>query len=479
MIAGFSEHAGRRLAYFLCFPIYIGANIGLALQRKYAALLVLRCVQSAGSSGTVALSNGVVADLVTSEERGTYIGFSQLGSILGPAIGPIMGGLISQFAGWPWIFWFLTIFASSFFLGMAFFFPETCRKVVGDGSIPPPKLNKSLTSFWRGRKREKAGIAIDTAQQEACAKEYWVRFPNPLSTLVIVADKEAGLLLFCNGFVVACLVAVSTGVPSQFQEIYGFNELEVSLVFLPFSFGSLVSAFTTGKLVNWNYRRHAKRLGFPLIKNRQQDLTNFPIENARLEVALPMTYLGAVAMIAYGWVIHFETNLAGPLILLAIIGYSIVASYQTTAILLVDIHPGRPATATAANNLIRCLLSAGASAIIIPMLNALGRGWTYTLIAFIWLLSSPFCWALMKCGPRWRKEKKASEARKEAEKEKITDANPEVAKSKQMVKNDKEAGEPKTEEGRLEQTAAKNVWMEGEKTEGDKTMALNEKIDKV
>ena len=126
-----------------------------------------------------------------------------------------------------------------------------------------------------------------------------------------------------------------------------------------------------------------KSLPHSEVKNRQQDLTNFPIENTRLKVALPMTYLGAVAMIAYGWVIHFETILAGPLILLAMIGYSIVASYQTTAILLVDIRPGRPTTATAANNLIRCLLYAGASAIIIPMLNALERPWTYTFIAFI------------------------------------------------------------------------------------------------
>ena len=448
MIAGFSEHAGRRLAYFLCFPIYIAANIGLALQRNYAALLVLRCLQSAGSSGTVALSNGVVADMVTSEERGTYIGFSQLGSILGPAVGPIIGGVISQFAGWPWIFWFLTIFSSTFFLGLALFFPETCRKVVGDGSIPPPKLNSSLTSFWRLRKRRKAGIPIDTAQQEACAKEYWVRFPNPLSTLVLVADKEAGLLLFCNGIVVACLVAVSTGVPSQFHAIYGFNTLEVALVFLPFSFGSLVSAFTTGKIVNWNYRRYAKRLGFPLIKNRQQDLTDFPIENARLEVALPLTYLGAAALIAYGWVIHFETNLAGPLILLAIIGYSIVASYQTTAILLVDIHPGRPATATAANNLIRCLLSAGASAIIIPMLDKMGRGWTYTFISAVWLLSSPFCFALMKYGPSWRREKKAK-----AEKRKAEEAKSEEVESVERTERDDEVEQSNVEKEDHKDTA--------------------------
>ncbi|KAK9342468.1 major facilitator superfamily domain-containing protein [Lipomyces starkeyi] len=70
MIAGFSDSAGRRLAYVICFTIYIAANLGLALQNNYAALMVLRCFQSGGSCGTVALDNGVVGDLVTSSERG-------------------------------------------------------------------------------------------------------------------------------------------------------------------------------------------------------------------------------------------------------------------------------------------------------------------------------------------------------------------------------------------------------------------------
>ncbi len=62
MIAGFSDKAGRRPAYFICFTIYIIANLALALQNNYIALLLLRMLQSGGSSGTVALANGVVGD---------------------------------------------------------------------------------------------------------------------------------------------------------------------------------------------------------------------------------------------------------------------------------------------------------------------------------------------------------------------------------------------------------------------------------
>lgn len=69
-----ADMTGRRPVYILGFFIYIGANIGLALQNNYVALIVLRCLQSTGSSGTVALGSGVVADVASSGERGKYIG---------------------------------------------------------------------------------------------------------------------------------------------------------------------------------------------------------------------------------------------------------------------------------------------------------------------------------------------------------------------------------------------------------------------
>jgi multidrug resistance protein len=155
MIAGFSEGAGKRPAYIICFTIYIAATLGLALQNNYAALLVLRCLQSGGSSGTVALANGMVADMVTSSERGAYIAFASLGGMLGPSISPIIGGLISQYLDWHWIFWFLVIVGSAFFLPLLLFLPETGRSVVGDGTIPPPMLNINISDMIRQRHRKR------------------------------------------------------------------------------------------------------------------------------------------------------------------------------------------------------------------------------------------------------------------------------------------------------------------------------------
>jgi MFS family permease len=120
-IGGFSDSSGRRPAYFVCFVIYIAANLGLALQNNYAALMVF--LQSAGSSGTVALANAVVLDIVTSQERGVYVSYVSLGSQAGPALGPVIGGLLGQYLGWHSIFWFLLICAVIVFVPVILFFP--------------------------------------------------------------------------------------------------------------------------------------------------------------------------------------------------------------------------------------------------------------------------------------------------------------------------------------------------------------------
>jgi len=74
-----ADMAGRRPAYLIGFAVYIGACIGIACCDSYAALIVLRCLQSTGSSGTIALGSGVVADIATSAERGIWMGWATSG----------------------------------------------------------------------------------------------------------------------------------------------------------------------------------------------------------------------------------------------------------------------------------------------------------------------------------------------------------------------------------------------------------------
>ena len=85
------------MTYFICLIIYVAVNIGQGAQNIYAALLLLRCLQSTGSSGTVAFVNAGVSDAVTSQERGVYASYMSVAPWAGPSLGPIIGGHLRQY----------------------------------------------------------------------------------------------------------------------------------------------------------------------------------------------------------------------------------------------------------------------------------------------------------------------------------------------------------------------------------------------
>lgn len=94
-----AENYGRRPVYIVAFLIYISANVGLALQSSFPALFVIRMIQSAGISGakinqvlrvhqelthlrSFAITYGVVTDIASPAERGSYIGLIAFGFVL-------------------------------------------------------------------------------------------------------------------------------------------------------------------------------------------------------------------------------------------------------------------------------------------------------------------------------------------------------------------------------------------------------------
>jgi Na+/melibiose symporter-like transporter len=74
IVGDLADTVGRRPVYIFTFAVYCAANVGLAVQRSYPALVVLRMVQSFGGSGTIAIAYAVVADISSPAERGSYVG---------------------------------------------------------------------------------------------------------------------------------------------------------------------------------------------------------------------------------------------------------------------------------------------------------------------------------------------------------------------------------------------------------------------
>ncbi|KAI4648022.1 hypothetical protein J4E93_004433 [Alternaria ventricosa] len=417
-----SDNSGRRLTFIICFIIYSIGNIGLALQTNYIALLILRMVQAVGGTAAIALTMAVVADISTSAERGTYMGYAQAGVLMGPAFGPTIGGLLAQYLGWRSIFWFLAIFSGVLLVLFVFLFPETCRKVVGNGSIPPQGVNRSVISCIQARKLAK--LSPDEVTPKPEKKK--VAWPNPLATFRILAEKESGILLLYNGLFFTGMMVTVSAIPELFYAAYGLNELHVGLCYISNGVASLIASLTMGRVVDWNFRRYAKAVGMTISKGKQQDLSNFPIERVRLQILIPCHIIGMFGLIIFGWTLKFRTHIAGPEVALFIMGFGVTGAFNITNGLLIDLHRDKPAAATAAVNFARCLMSAGGTAAIIPMCHAMNPGWAFTFIALIMAVLLIVVFWVMKNGMKWRQELaekrrlKSEEQEKKAKQEEVT-----------------------------------------------------------
>lgn len=359
-------------------------------------------LQSCGSSGTTVLSSAVVSDVATRQQRGSYIGLAALGSSMGPAIGPLIGGILTHFLGWRSTFWFLAIYAGVMLLVYLLLFPETCRNVVGNGSLPAQPWNRPLLlHLWQKYRRP---VDASLAPSEKATK----RRPGIFSTIPILLDKESFLILFFGGLIYGGYYIIITGLPQQLTTTYDFNSIQVGLCYIPVGMGPMLIRPFIGRIMDANFRRHAQLAGIEVADNRQADIEIFPIEQARLQVSLVLIYISSAAIIPYGWVMNQQhPPLAAVLVLLFITSMTISAGFQPAVALIIDINPRSPAAATAAFTFVRCLIGAGAVAVVNPMLNSLGRGWTTTLIALVWVVMSSMWWAAIFWGPKWRKAKKS------------------------------------------------------------------------
>ncbi|KAL4953152.1 major facilitator superfamily domain-containing protein [Aspergillus filifer] len=449
----FADVCGRRPAYILSFTIYTVANIGIALQTNYPALMVLRCLQSAGSSGTVAFGYGVISDIATPAERGTYVGPMSAGTMLGPALGPVIGGLLARYFGWRSVFWFLVIVSGGFLVCFWALVPETARGVVGDGSIIPKEWwrlsGKQLLRQRQRNEKSAGGLAVNAVQIDADEKgtetvrpassTIKLHFPNPIKTLAILLEPDALILISSIGLLMITNAALLTSTPGLFKEIWDFNDLQIGLCFIPLGIGASLGAIVNGYVLNENYRRHHQRQAeasssttpaAPNLNSTSSDhdpeklestrsdpskstspskspppLPTFPLEKARLQQSFPTLCLTITTLIPYGFVLQSRTHISAPLTLQFLNGFATVACTNTLNTLLVDLFPDRPATAAAACNLVRCWLGALGAGTVEFMLRSMEWGGCFAFLGGCLGLAALLAGIEYRIWRRWRESR--------------------------------------------------------------------------
>lgn len=414
-----SDTHGRRPLFLLTLALYVVGNIGLAANgRSYAALLILRAVQSLGASAAYALSFGVVADLCVPSERGRMLGPISMALNLGACVGPVVGGAVAFTSGsYEWVFWALVIVGAALLGGVGLLLPETARSLVGDGG--DPSRYKWWQLSWLGLARQRFARAAVHHEKHAgplpsirdldgesgsAPRKFGVA--NLLACFRIVFYKDTFLTLWLHGSFYTVDYSFVAAVPDIFKDIYQFNELQVGLAYLPRGVGIIVGSYCTGKLMDYNYRLTARKAGWKVDKVAGDDLLQFPIEMARSRSSYWLLCISTATMVGYGWAVHRAAHFAVLIVLQFIQGFYGTYFYTTYSALMVDLFPQSPSTAAAATSITRCAMAASGVALLEPLMSAAGRGWYFTVLGLWSGIFGAVAVALLRWkGMEWRQSR--------------------------------------------------------------------------
>jgi len=137
-----ADRFGRRLPLLFGVALFCVASFACAMAPTLEWLLAARFAQALGGCAGMVVTRAVVRDLCAPIDAAKA--FSQLMLIMGvaPILAPLAGGAMLKVAGWPSIFWFLTLFSALFALAVYFFLPETLPE-----DTPPARLGSALGRY--------------------------------------------------------------------------------------------------------------------------------------------------------------------------------------------------------------------------------------------------------------------------------------------------------------------------------------------
>jgi DHA2 family multidrug resistance protein len=95
---------GRKRFYMTCVALFTISSLLCGLATSLGLLIFFRVLQGAGGGGLAPSEQSILADTFPHEKRGMAFGVYGMAVVVAPAVGPTLGGFLTDGIGWRWIF---------------------------------------------------------------------------------------------------------------------------------------------------------------------------------------------------------------------------------------------------------------------------------------------------------------------------------------------------------------------------------------
>jgi DHA2 family multidrug resistance protein len=95
---------GQKRVYLICLGLFVAASILCGMSRSLVELVVARTIQGVGAGVLMPTQMAILRQTFPPKEQGMAMAVFAMVAVVGPAIGPTLGGWLVDNWSWPWIF---------------------------------------------------------------------------------------------------------------------------------------------------------------------------------------------------------------------------------------------------------------------------------------------------------------------------------------------------------------------------------------
>jgi DHA2 family multidrug resistance protein len=230
---------GRKRFYMTCVALFAVSSLFCGLAPSLGLLVFFRVLQGAGGGGLAPSEQAILADTFAPSQRGMAFAVYGMAVVVAPALGPTLGGLLTDSVGWRWIFFLnVPVGAVSLLLTRRLLVdPPYIREqnergrvrvdvvglvlvVLGFGALQVV-LDKGQEEDWFGSNLIRGFFAIAAVSLIALVLRE-VRVPHPVVDVKLLRSRNLGLgclLIFLVGVI---LFGSSVLLPQYEQVLLGY-----------------------------------------------------------------------------------------------------------------------------------------------------------------------------------------------------------------------------------------------------------------
>jgi EmrB/QacA subfamily drug resistance transporter len=266
VVGKLSDIYGRRRMLTIALVVFILGSALSALAPNMIALILARGLQGLGGGGLLTLGQTIIADVVSPRERGRYAVYFSIVWASASLLGPIIGGFVTEYYGWPWIFWInLPIGLATLLIA-----DRALRKlpaerhrssvdVVSIALLSGATIALLLVLSLGGKRMSWTGLqslGLAAAALILGGLFAWkqLRSPEPILPPRFIRDRVIGPVLAVTFITYASYMAVAVLAPIYFQVALGAPVSEAGVLMIPLMLSSTLTSNVAGRYT----RRHGR-----------------------------------------------------------------------------------------------------------------------------------------------------------------------------------------------------------------------------